>query len=237
MARRLRIVRDDGVYHVLNRRVGRAALFEEEGDFEAFEKAVAEAQARTPSVRVLAYILMSNHWHLLLWPRRGKDLATFMQWLTVTHIRRWHARRGSAGEGPLYKGRFKSFPVQDDAHLLVVARFVERNALRAKLVRRAEQWRWSSLWRRDRRVASPWLTPPKGWPATPPRDYLTWVNRAEAAKELEAIQRSVKRGMPFGDPAWVSRTASTLKLQSTLRDPWRPKKRERPAKDKAKKGK
>jgi putative transposase len=225
MARRLRVVRDGDVYHVLNRRVGRLPLFEDDGDFEAFEKVLSEATARTPSVRVLAYTLMSNHWHLLLWPRRGKDLAAFMQWLTVTHMRRWHAHRGSAGEGPVYQGRFKSFPVQDDAHLYVVARYVERNAARAGLVRRAEQWRWSSLWRRERGVATPWLTPPGDWPQRPPKDYLAWVNRAETAKEVEALERSVKRGTPFGDARWVTRIANTLKLQSSLRDPWRPKTR------------
>lgn len=225
MARRLRVVRDGGVYHVLNRRVGRLPLFEADGDFDAFEHVLAAAQARTPSVRVLAYVLMGNHWHLLLWPRRGGDLAAFMQWLTVTHMRRWHAHRGSAGEGPVYQGRFKSFPVQGDAHLPVVARYVERNALRGGLVRRAEDWRWSSLWRRHRRVATPWLTPPADWPAPPPADYLAWVNRAETPAELEALHRSVRRGVPFGSAPWVTRTANALGLQSTLRDPWRPRKR------------
>ena len=179
MARRLRIVRDGGVYHVLNRRVGRLPLFDCDADFEAFEHVLVEAHGRTPSLRVLAYVLMGNHWHLLLQPARAKDLAAFMQWLTVTHMRRWHAHRGSAGEGPVYQGRFKSFPVQGDAHLPVVARYVERNALRAGLVVRAQDWRWSSLWRREKRVQTPWLTQPRDWPAAPPSDYLAWVNRAE----------------------------------------------------------
>jgi len=213
------------VYHVLNRRVGRLPLFDCDADFEAFEHVLVEAHGRTPSLRVLAYVLMGNHWHLLLQPARAKDLAAFMQWLTVTHMRRWHAHRGSAGEGPVYQGRFKSFPVQGDAHLPVVARYVERNALRAGLVVRAQDWRWSSLWRREKRVQTPWLTQPRDWPAAPPSDYLAWVNRAETPKELEAIQKSVRRGAPFGTETWVSRTAVALNLQSSLRDPWRPKKR------------
>ena len=60
---------------------------------------------------------------------------------------RWHAHYHSAGTGHLYQGRFKAFPVEDDDHFYSVVRYVERNALRAKLVPRAEQWRWSSLWR------------------------------------------------------------------------------------------
>ena len=66
-----------------------------------------------------------------------------MRWVTVTHTQRWHAHRQSSGTGPVYQGRFKSFPVQTDEHFLMV----ERNALWAKLVDRAENWRWSSLWR------------------------------------------------------------------------------------------
>jgi putative transposase len=227
MARPPRVIRDGGVYHVLNRRVARLPLFEDEGDFRAFEEVLAEACARRPGVRLLAYVLMGNHWHLLLWTARGKDLTPFMQWLTVTHMRRWHAHRGSTGEGPVYQGRFKSFPVQGDRHLLIVARYVERNALRAGLVRRAEDWAWSSLWRRTRAVDTAWLTPTSRWPVPmpPAREYLAWVNRAESLAELTALSRSLRRGAPFGDAAWTARTAKSLGLRSSLRDPWRPKKR------------
>jgi len=83
---------------------------------------------------------------LLLWPRADGELSETMRWLTVTHTQRWHAHRNSAGTGPVYQGRFKSFPVQSDEHFLSVARYVERNAVRAHLVKRAEEWRWSSLW-------------------------------------------------------------------------------------------
>jgi putative transposase len=81
---------------------------------------------------------MPNHWHLVLWPRKKGELSEFMRWLTVTHTQRWHASHRTSGTGPLYQGRFKSFPIEDDDHLLAVVRYVERNALRAKLVARAE---------------------------------------------------------------------------------------------------
>jgi REP-associated tyrosine transposase len=88
---------------------------------------------------------MPNHWLLLLWPRVDGELSEVMRWITVTHTQRWHVHRHSAGTGPVYQGRFKSFPVQTDDHFVTVARYVERNALRANLVSRAEEWRWSSL--------------------------------------------------------------------------------------------
>src|SRR5713101_412578 len=110
MPRRARSVPGGLVYHVLNR-----------------------AHARTP-IRILGYCLMPNHWHLVLWPRDDGQLSEFMRWLTVTHTQRWHAHHHTAGTGPVYQGRFKSFPVQSDEHVITVCRYVERNPLRANLV-------------------------------------------------------------------------------------------------------
>src|SRR3954454_23046547 len=138
------------VYHALNRGNVRLLIFEDDEDYAAFERTLGEAVTRY-DMRLLAYCLMPNHFHLVVWPRLDGDLTRFMRWLTMTHTQRWHAHRHSAGSGHLYQGRFKSFPVQHDGHLLTVCRYVERNALRAGLVERAQLWRWGSLWRRAAR--------------------------------------------------------------------------------------
>src|SRR5580658_3294321 len=96
---------------------------------------------------------MPNHWHLVLKPHEDRELSLFVGWLTLTHTQRWHAHRRDAGSGHVYQGRFKSFPVQADRHFLTVARYVERNPLRANLVASAADWRWSSLWVRARGAA------------------------------------------------------------------------------------
>ena len=162
MGRPLRVAAGGVIYHVLNRANARGRIFERPGDFEAFERVLGEAQSRIPA-RILAYCVMPDHWHLVLWPSRDGDLTRFMAWVTLTHTQRWHAHRQSAGVGHLYQGRYKSFPVQSDGHFLIVCRYVERNPLRAGLVARAEDWRWSSLWRRGKEGLStpPWLSP---WP-------------------------------------------------------------------------
>ena len=134
------------VYHALNRANARQTIFDDDGDYEAFERVLAEAVDRHV-MRLLAYCVMPNHFHLVLWPRADGDLSRFMRWLTLTHTQRWHAHHHTAGTGHLYQGRFRSFPVQDDGHLLTLCRYVERNALRAGLVGRAEDWRWGSLHR------------------------------------------------------------------------------------------
>jgi putative transposase len=136
------------VYHALNRAVARLPLFQKDRDFQAFERVLGEALEEAP-IRLLSYCLMPNHWHMVLWPEKDGELTAFLRWLTHTHSMRWHAHYHTGGTGHIYQGRFKSFPVETDEHLYTVLRYVERNALRANLVSRAEEWRWGSLWRRQ----------------------------------------------------------------------------------------
>ena len=183
-----------------------------------------QAAVEAVPMRILAYCLMPNHWHLLLWwPRCDGQLACFMQRLTVTHVRRWHEHRHSTGRGHVYQGAFKSFPVQQDSHFLTVARYVERNALRAKLTKRAQDWRWSSLWRRENGSSQE-----RGllseWPVERPADWLQWVNQPQTKAELEALRQSTNKGRPFGEEPWQQKTAAELGLQSTFRKQGRPKK-------------
>jgi putative transposase len=217
------------VYHVLNRGVARAALFEKPADYAAFLRVLAETLDRHP-MRILAYVLMPNHWHFLLWPRHDGDLTAFCRWLTHTHTMRWHAHYHTSGTGHLYQGRFKAFAVEGDESVYRVARYVERNALRAGLVRRAEDWRWSSLWRRQHGDDQPrsFLA---AWPdAVPlPADWAVQVNQPQTEAEVAALRQAVRRGSPYGSAVWQQRTAARLGLSHTLRPVGRPKKGEQPA--------
>jgi putative transposase len=222
MPRRARKPADNAIYHVLNRGNCRLKIFHKPADFAAFIKLLEEARRRF-GVRILGYILMDNHWHLVLWPRRGADLSRFMFWLTTTHVRRWRAHRGNVGEGHLYQGRFKSFIVQPDEEcFLIVMCYVEGNAVRAGMVRRAQDWPWSSLANAPGadgvRVQ---LTP---WPVDRPRDWIARVNTALDKKTLARLHTSLARGRPFGDDQWLTRTVARLGLQATIRNPWRPRK-------------
>ena len=177
-------------------------------DYAAFEKVLSEAHDRS-DVRIAAYCLMPNHWHLLLWPRADGELSEVIRWITVTQTQRWHVHHHSSGSGPVYQGRFKSFPVQTDEHFLMVARHVERNALRAGLVERAEQWPWSSLWRfvQEDGKSSEILSQ---WPM-------------ERPSELEDLRSSAQRGRPFGSEDWTVKIAKQLGLGSTMNPRGRPK--------------
>ena len=212
------------VFHVLNRGVGRMRLFDKAGDYEAFERMI-EKTLQTRPMRICAYCLLPNHWHLVLWPQRDGQLGDFLQKLAVTHVRNWQEHRRRVGYGHVYQGRYKSFPVETEEYFYQLVRYVERNALRANLVRRAEDGRWGSLWRRrcgGRKTAS-WLS---DWPVPMPSDWPALVNQPQTDAELEAIRRSVVRGQPYGSDAWVRATAHDLGLESTLRARGRPRKRE-----------
>jgi putative transposase len=140
----------------------------------------------------------------------------------VSYIRRWHAHHHTEGTGPIYQGRFKSFPIQEDGHYYTVCRYAERNALRANLVTRAEDWRWSSLWHRHHATQVPWLaTGPLPWPP----DWIDRVNSPQTEAELIALRQCVSRGAPFGDEAWQQHTAIELGLESAFRPRGRPRKK------------
>src|SRR5690348_4759135 len=132
MPRTARASAADYCYHVLNRGNARAEVFHKPADYAAFLEMVAAAGARLP-MRVLGYCVLPNHFHLVVRPYGDGDLSRWMQWLLTTHVRRYRRHYGSSGH--VWQGRFKAFPCQDDAHLLTVLRYVERNALRAGLVR------------------------------------------------------------------------------------------------------
>ncbi|WP_010584092.1 transposase [Schlesneria paludicola] len=130
-----------GLYHTLNRGNGRQEIFHKPEDIAAFERVLAEGLAFY-DVTLFCFQLMPNHWHLALRPNADGELSRVMRWITATHTMRYRAHYHTSGEGHVYQARFKSFPIQDDAHFLAVCRYVERNAVRAGLVKQAEDSRW-----------------------------------------------------------------------------------------------
>jgi putative transposase len=206
-------------YHVLNRGNRREVVFHKPADYDAFVKAINDAHVRLP-VDILGYCLMPNHFHLVIRTHADGDLGRWVQWLLMAHARRYHRHYRTSGH--VWQGRFKAFPVQDDDHLVGVLRYVERNALRAELVARAEDWKWSSL---------------PGWLGGDPllwRGEVTvrderWVERVNeplSAGDLQRLRLSVEKGRPYGEESWVKETARRLGLESTLRSRGRPPKEE-----------
>jgi len=197
-------------------------IFEKPDDFDAFLRVLNETWAEVP-LPILAFTAMPNHWHFVVRPTSDDQVSEFFRRLTVTHTMRWHAHYCTGGTGHLYQGRFKSFPVQNDEHLLTVMRYVERNALRANLVERAEDWRWGTLFLRRQREVPPWLIDPTDPPL--PRQWRSHVNVPQTEAEVTALRNSIRRGTLFGTDAWRRSSAVRMGLESTLRPRGRPKTR------------
>lgn len=206
----------DEIYHILNRANARLPIFFKEQDYILFESILMEAKEKF-DMRILAFCLMPNHFHLVLQPKKDNDLQKFMQWITLTHTQRWHTQNNTVGTGHLYQGRYKSFLIEKDEHLLTVIRYVERNPLRAKLVKKAENWNFSSFAIRISRNPNR-LKLLAEWPILEPRNYISFVNTFMTEDEENDIRRSVNRGNPFGSNKWCDEKINRFKLISTIRN-------------------
>jgi putative transposase len=207
------------LFHVLNRGVGRMPIFRADKDYRAFYR-VVEQTLRVAPMRICAYCWMPNHWHFVLWPQRDGELSKFLQRMSNMHTQRWQRAKCRVGYGHLYQGRFKSFPLDSDEHFYTVVRYVERNALRAGLVARAEDWKWGSLHQRSDPSGESLLG---DWPLPRPSDWVDYVNLPQTEAEVEAIRHCLRRGSPYGEASWTKAAAAQLGLQSTLHRRGRPR--------------
>lgn len=215
MPRTARASRGDVCYHVMNRGNARADVFHDPADYQTFLELTRRACLRLP-MRVLAYCLMPNHFHFVLWPRADGDLGSWMHWLLTAHVHRHRLRHDTVGR--IWQGRFKAFPIQRDEHLLTVLRYVERNPIRAGLVPRALDWPWTSA--AVRGSGRGLLHPP---PVELPPRWDRWLEEPLTPAEVEAVRRSARRDRPYGDAAWIQGTAERLGLTESLRPRGRPR--------------
>jgi len=213
MPRIPRAVTGSNVLHVLNRGNARATVFHTDGDYAGCITLMAQGLDRF-RLRLYAFTLMPNHFHLVLHPETPAQLSAFMQWWLTTLVRRQHLQRGTSGH--IWQGRFKSIPVQDNEHLLTVLRYVLLNPVRAGLVQAPGEWPWSSL-RYPRLVSD--------WPVRHPGLQESWLSDPLPQSELERLRECIVRKAPFGDPDWQLRVAEDSGLTPSLRSVGRPKRR------------
>lgn len=211
MPRALRSYDNDAVLHVVNRGNDRRLLFAGTRDYGAFLGLMAWAQART-SLKLLAYVLMPNHWHVVAWPQSPVQLSRFMHDLTGGHAALLRTETGTKGAGHIYQDRYHAFVVDSEVRYYRTLRYVEGNPVRAGLVRRAEQWRWSSLQERlwDPRLVSdgPMILPPA-------EEWATLVNVALEASDTSSLKpKRPKFGIGALWDEKLKRTASSQGLTS-----------------------
>ncbi len=204
-------------YHVLNRANDKKTVFHGAYDYNSFIDLMLEAKKRHP-MKLIAYCLMPNHFHMVLAPIEEKSLSAWMQWLMTSHVRRFHRLRESSGH--VWQGRFKSFPIQGDHHLLVVMRYVEGNPVRAGLASSARDWKWSS------HCENAGETPrvlTDDIPLGLPESWTAYVDSSWSETELAGVRESVIRMSPFGSEQWRQTVSLNLGLESTIRPRGRPR--------------
>ena len=223
MPRLARVDIGNEIYHIINRAAGRLQIFNTDTDYRLFEDILLEAKDLT-GMRILAYTIMPNHWHLVLHPRDDGDLGTYMHRLTNAHTRRVHVQTETIGYGPLYQGRYKSFIVDTDQYYLALLKYVERNPVRANLVETCEQWKWGSAYRRHvgETVQNKILDQS---PILLPSEYERWINTPDTENELMSIRSSVNKGAPYGRVNWVDTMTERFGLETTRRQVGRPRKK------------
>ena len=211
---------DGFVYHILNRGNGKQQVFHKNQDYEAFINLMREVKDRYP-VKVFAYCLMPNHFHMILMPVHAEKLSKWMQWLMTSHVRYHHRHYKTSGH--IWQGRFKSFIIQKDNYLLTALRYVEGNPVRAGLVSSARDWLWSS---HVERIGIEFHQIVDKIPIELPQKWGRYVDEPLTDKELEELHRSVNRQSPLGDAEWQGQVCRSFGLEHTIRPRGRPRKRE-----------
>jgi putative transposase len=217
MPRRARSIVAGYCYHVMNRANDKARIFHDHSDYAAFVGFMAEAQKRF-TLGMLATCLMPNHVHFVLMPSQDDQISKWAHWLFTNHAARHHRKYETVGR--LWQNRFKASAIQQDGHLLRVMRYVERNASRANLVSRAEDWAWSSLNWRNR--GHPLVTPHQP-PFALPENWTELVNKPQSEAELKDLRNAIHRQQPIGADLWVQSTAKLLGVEFSIRPRGRPR--------------
>jgi len=204
MARLARVVAARLPHHVTQRGNRRQQVFFGDGDYATYRDLLAEG-CREAGVAVWAYCLMPNHVHLILVPRDADGLRAALGEAHRRYTRRVNFREG--WRGYLWQGRFASFPM-DEPYLLACARYVELNPVRAGLVRRARDWRWSSA-RAHLQGKDDGLVAVEPLLALAP-DWAAFLREGLGDDERDAIRAGERTGRPLGAPGFVKRLEKRL---------------------------
>jgi putative transposase len=208
MPRSRRTDRENIVLHVVNRGNDRRRLFADDRDYEAFMGLAAWAQAKA-SIPILAYVVMPNHWHFVVWPTSPATVSQFMRSLTGSHAALLRTETRTSGAGHVYQGRYHAFVVESSVRYYRTLRYVEANPVRAGLVVRAEHWKWSSL---CERLGQPRLISDGPLPLPPLEEWLGFVGAPLTPDQTTAIKpRRPRRGI---DVLWNAERAEPVEVQN-----------------------
>ncbi len=193
MPRPPRITPAGTICHIVNRGNDRRQLFFEQQHYSTFLELLGESKQRYP-IRIYAHQAMPNHFHLILEPQEDRAVSAALHWIQTRSSCNYRQITQTRGDGHVFQRRFWCRLICSEGEYLTVVKYVEGNALRAGLVRRAEDWRWGSLWERvwqAKRVIDP-------SPVPLPLDWVLAVNLGLTAPELTEIRTRPRPGPRHG---------------------------------------
>ena len=207
-------------HHVVQRGNNREKVFFSEEDRDKYLELLKKYSEKWEAP-VIAYCLMSNHVHLLTRPRHDLSLYKMMQGLTLCYTQYINRRYNRTGR--LWESRYHSCIVDKANYLWAVARYIEQNPVRAKIVKTAEQYQYSSArahitGKRDEMLGEELLKEGQR------RDYREMLRAVPSEEEMQSIRYSTKTGRPFGRRAFIETMERKLQTSFILRSPGRPKK-------------
>jgi len=197
MARKRRCILPGAYYHVCNRATEKRVLFQTPADFDLWVKTLREALEIFP-LKIHAFCVMPNHWHMLASSPSGQTFTKAMQWLGATHAIRWRKRAGSVGKGAVYQSRYRCHRVKPNQVFWVVARYIERNPVRAGLTESPFSWDWSSAGQKNGLSI-----PINEWPLAKPEKWEEFLRRGDNPVEEAKVREALTRGLPLHKPNYL----------------------------------
>lgn len=207
MARLPRLTLPGYPHHVIQRGNNRQAIFASTADYETLLDLLAE-NAQKFGVALHAYVLMSNHFHLLATPESADALPQMMQAVGRRYVRYFNDRQGRSGT--LWEGRYRSTLIQTERYLLACMVYIDLNPVRAGLVAEARDYPWSSHGhyiglQSDKRITPPPLIWELGnTPFAREAAYADLVRAGVSAEQQKALTQSALSGWALGEPDFVA---------------------------------
>jgi len=222
--------------HLVQRGNNRQAVFYDDSDYRAYLGWLVEGAQRY-GCAIHAYVLMTNHVHLLLTPRDRDSISRVLQYVGRRYVPYVNHRYGRTGT--LWEGRFKASVIDASEYLLRCYRYIELNPVRAGMVDSPRGYRWSSHRANAQGAADPAVSPHEVYlglgkdAQTRRAAYRQWFRGHVEEQHIDEIRACLQTGTPLGNDRFRGDIERALKVKVGQASRGRPRGRERPSSSKA----
>jgi len=221
MPRIARIVGAGYLHHIVQRGNNREKVFLDQDDYQTYLSLLAKYSEKKIAP-ILVYCLMPNHVHLLVKPSEQEALPKMMQGVTLCYSKYFNGENGRTGR--LWECRYHSTVVDGDSYLWTVSKYIEHNPVRAGIVKRPEDYLYSSAKAHILGEKDPLLKEPL-FDKSQLDEYRRFIRSEEDKKIIEEIRKQTRSGKPFGDGGFLKILSEKLGCSLSFRPKGRPRKK------------